>query len=65
MKSGELYNDYVSYCKENKINYILKKVQAIESWIELEYKTADTKHHNQNWITCSKEDLYNIFKKNH
>ena len=67
MKSGSLYNHYVEYCKNNKINYILKKAQAIEAWVELglEYISADTKHHNQNWITCSKEDLYNIFKKNH
>lgn len=67
MKSGKLYEMYVEYCKENKINFIVKKAMAIEAWQEIgiTYLHQDSRHHNQNWVRCLKEDLLKEFQKRH
>lgn len=64
MKSATFYESYKFYCTRNKITHPTKKGLAMGQLKELgiNYMPASTKHHNQNWISNTFDELYKIFK---
>ena len=67
MKASDFYENYRIFCQREKILYQCKKGAMIAQLKEIgiNYIERSTKHHNQNWIYNTFEELFKIFKIKH